>query len=306
MYRYRILTGILCLTFILAARAVLSATLDTSVTAAPAVVTLTQSEYQWFANEDALTPTSPLAVENASVGVPAEGTAIRLRVNIKDTSLALGTGALFSLQFSENSSSTGWTGISSSTEWVFYDNASVADGQVIISPVLSTSNTGESYGESNPSAASPNAIAPGEYGEWDWVIKNNSASLSSNWFFRMVYSSTTLDAYSRFPSLTATSTPEAPPPPSSPPSGNSGNNNAPPVLHPPLPPVKIPPKTPVASVIVDNVDLNSDRRVDIRDFSIFLYYLDNVFLSDSIRADFSRDGKISLADLSILLYYWVE
>lgn len=279
-----------------------AATVGTTVTAMPARTILTQSNYRWYENSDALTPTVDLAPENTAVGTPAAGTVVRLRMNILDASLELDAGTTFALQYS-NSASSGWTDIGSGTAWIFADNASVADRQNIVTTVLSASGVGETYNESNPTQGTPNAISPDQKGEWDWVIQNNSAARSSDWFFRMVYTSTTLDAYDTYPRLSATSTASSPSSsiPSSPPSGNIGNTN-PPVVHQPLPPVR-PAPSPVPAAIVDRVDLNGDRKIDMRDFSILLYYFGSTG-TDFGSSDFNGDGKVTMADVSILLYYW--
>ena len=275
----------------------------TAVTATPARTILTQSAYRWYENIDALTPTTDLAPENTAVGTPVAGATVRLRMNVLDSSLQLGTGETFNLQYS-NSTSSGWTDVESGAAWIFGDNASVADGQNIVTTALNTSDTGETYNESSPTQGTPNAILPTERGEWDWVIQNNSAAQGSDWFFRMVYaSSTALDVYDAYPRLSATSTASSPATstPSLPPSGNFGNTGSP-AVHPPLPPIK-PTPSPVPAAIVDRVDLNGDRKIDMRDFSILLFYFGRVGI-DFGPSDFNGDNKVTMADVSILLYYW--
>lgn len=284
---------------------VFAAVLNTSVVAITPTITLTQSDYRWYQNIDTLTPTVGLGVENAVTSTPNAGTTIRLRINILDTLLDLGSGATFTLQYSLSTSS-GWADIATSTSWIFSDNPSVADGQVIASTVLSDSDVGETYNESNPTAATPNAVTVGNKGEWDWAIKNNSAATSSDWFFRMIYSSSTpLDFYTNYPALTAVSV-QPPAPPPTPPSG--GGSFGVPATPPTAPPLHQPfpypgEKPPVPSQIVDLLDLNGDRRIDMADFSILLFYWGRQ--GNAIRRyDFNHDSVVDLADVSILLYYW--
>ena len=49
------------------------------------------------------------------------------------------------------------------------------------------------------------------------------------------------------------------------------------------------------------IDLNGDRLVDIRDFSILLY---NWGTPKDPRADLNSDGVVNLIDVSIMLYWW--
>lgn len=297
--------GIGCVVFTLLLSITLNvisaATLGTSVLTTAASVTLTESDYRFYSNADTLTPTSGLAAENTAAATPSIGTIIRLRMNILDTGVELSSGATFALQYS-SATSSGWTDLTSSTAWTFSDNASVADGQVIATTLLSDSDVGGSYSESNPTAGSPNAIPLTQKGEWDWVIKNESAAATSPWYFRMIYSSSTpLDAYTNYPALTGQSTPTPPP------GGGGGQDpvvpgtGSPLPVRPPLAPPR--PQPPTAAFIVDRVDLNGDRRIDMRDFSILLYYFGRTG-SEIRRYDFSNDNRIGIADLSILLYYW--
>jgi hypothetical protein len=50
-------------------------------------------------------------------------------------------------------------------------------------------------------------------------------------------------------------------------------------------------------------DFNKDKRVDIVDLSVFLYYLGNP-TADFYWRDLNDDGVLDIVDLSIILYYW--
>jgi len=50
------------------------------------------------------------------------------------------------------------------------------------------------------------------------------------------------------------------------------------------------------------VDLNSDSRINLVDFSIAAYWYKRP--SPSSKVDFNNDGKVNLVDFSILAYYW--
>ncbi len=288
-----------------------SVNVSTTFVLAPTTIVLTQNSYRWYDNIDALTPSNPLtAGESSPTSTPAGGTVLRLRMNIVDSGLGIGAGATFKLQYA-NSTSGSWTDISTSTAWVLYDNPSVADGQVIVTTVLASSNMGESYCESNPTAAMPSPILQGQSGEWDWVVANNYADTASNWFFRMVYSSSTeLDNYSGYPELTAVVPPSPPTPPA--PSGGGGGGvvgvgagqtllpSQPATTTPylPIPPPFVPPA-------MQCIDYNGDNRVDMIDLSILLYHYGETG-PDIGCFDLNHDGIVDFPDISILMYYWTS
>lgn len=299
----------LALVFASNAHAATNTSVTSTVSVTTQTLTVTQSEYRWYQNLNAVTPTTPRASENAATTTPETNAVLRLRMNLLASGLTLPSGSTFTLQFS-NSTSSGFTNVGTSTgAWIFADNAGVADGLTIPSTVLTSSNQPESYNESNPTAASPNALAPGDYGEWDWVIANNAAATSSAWYFRMIYSSSTvLDAYTRYPSLSAA---VAPPTPlvdtgggggggSSFLVGNytpSGTKRLPPELEPLIPP------TPCESEVVQRIDLNYDCKVDLIDLSILLYYYEHTGPEVS-RYDFNDNDVVDFPDVSILMFYW--
>jgi hypothetical protein len=275
--------------------------ITTKLVTVPAVVTLTQGDYRWYENVNSLTPVTALATEDQEITTPSAGSVLRLRMNVQDTQLQLASGATFKLQYA-NSTSSGWVDVGTSTAWVFFDNPSVADGQIIVDTLLSSSNVGESYDESNPSAATPNNILPGQRGEWDWVLANNSADTQSNWFFRMVYASgTALDAYLNFPALAAASPPPPPPPPAGGGGGSvSGGGNFPATTA--KPPIFYPP--PLIPPALQFVDLNGDNRVDIVDLSILLYHYGES--GPNLPWDLDGDGVVDFPDISIMMFYWTS
>lgn len=292
---------------------VFGATTTTSTVIVTGQAVLTQSDYRWYVNGNVLTPTSSLASENTATTTPASGSRIRLRMNLL-AGEAQNSGLLFKLQYS-NSTSSGFTDIGTTSTWIFYDNAGVADGQIIATTLLTNSNTGESYGESNPSAASPNSILANQYGEWDWVLENNSADTGQNWYFRMIYSSgTVLDAYTRFPALSAvsaaTTTPTSTPPSSGGTSGGGGGGSLvfPKPIFPvfdPEGPTKPRPDSPCDNIALQKADLSGDCRVDLIDLSILLYYYEDEGPSIA-RYDFNDNGSVDFPDVSVLMFYWTK
>lgn len=294
---------IACLLFLVACRlplVVSAVNVTTKLVTVPAVTTLTQGDYRWYDNINSLTPLTAEALQDQSTTTPSSAGILRLRMNVSDIYLKLNAGTVFKLQYS-NSTSSGWTDLSTSTAWVFFDNPGVADGYPIPTAILSSSNVGESYSESNPSAIAPNDINPGQSGEWDWVVMNNSADAQSSWFFRMVYASgTVLNAYSNFPALTSAPPPPPPPPP---PSGGGGSyivgggnfpatTTKPPIFYPP----------PLIPPAFQRADFNGDNRVDIVDLSILLYHYGET--GPNLPWDLDNDGVVDFPDISIMMFYW--
>ncbi len=275
----------------------------TSTVVVQSAAALTQSTYRWYSNTDALTPVTASASENTGIDTPATGSALRLRMNLS-AGASIASGLAFKLQFS-NSSSSGFADIGTSTAWIFNDNASVADGANIVTTVLSDSSVAESYSESNPTVSSPSSFVSGQKAEWDWSIKNNSAGTTSSWYFRMIYSSSTvLDTYSNYPTLNgvaaATSTPSG---------GQTtvsvgGGGLILPTIK--LPKLKEPEKRPISpcdDVILQKVDLSGDCLVDLVDLSILLYYYERSG-SDISRYDFNDNGIVDFPDISVMMFYW--
>ena len=94
------------------------------------------------------------------------------------------------------------------------------------------------------------------------------------------------------PTPTPTPSPTPTPTPTPTPPLPGGTGFLPPKPRPfPLPPV------------LAKVDFNQDRRVDIVDLSILLFYWDK---SGAVIEpfDFNADGRVDLVDVSILMYYW--
>ncbi|MFQ5860405.1 MAG: hypothetical protein ACE5IG_02505, partial [Dehalococcoidia bacterium] len=179
-------------------------------TAAPPAPTLSQEDYRWYANADAVQPTTALATENTAITNTTPGTVYRLRMNVEDAGAELPAGEVFKLQYSTSTLGP-WTDVgalASAEIWRGFDNLTPADGATVSATLLTTSTVVETYEETNNSATTPNAILVSGRGEWDWVVENNGAAESTTYFFRMVKGdATALDAYTTYPQLsTAAST----------------------------------------------------------------------------------------------------
>ncbi len=264
---------------------------------------LTQRDYRWYSNINSLTPTTALTSENASFDTPGAGSVLRLRMNLT-AGVVANSGLTFKLQFS-NSTSSGFADLGTSTAWIFNNNSGVADGAIIVTTLLTNSDVGESYGESNPSAASPNALAVGEDGEWDWALLNNAATTSLSWYFRMVFSSgTAIDSYTRYPTLSAVSPATSSPPAGGGTPGGGGALLFPlPISLPDLIPGKPKIPSPCDNVNLQRVDLSGDCLVDLIDLSILLYYYEREGPAIS-RYDFNDNNRVDFPDVSVMMFYW--
>ena len=166
---------------------------------------LGQADYRWHTNADDVQPGSALAAENAPITSTTDGTAYRVRINAENTGASLAAGQTYKLQFSTSTSGP-WTdmgGIGSGEIWRGFDNPAPADGATVSSAILGSSTVLETYEEANNSAPTPNAIANGDFGEWDWVVQQNGADIGTTYFFRMVESGgTALSSYANYPQAT--------------------------------------------------------------------------------------------------------
>jgi len=87
----------------------------------------------------------------------------------------------------------------------------LGDGSTLLTTLLSTSDTVETYEEENDSVVNPNAISVGNEGEWDWVIKNNAALAGTGYCFRMIGADgLALNEYAQYPQLITNDVPTTP------------------------------------------------------------------------------------------------
>ncbi len=191
----------------------------------------TQSDYQFFANANALTPTDPWPPGGADLGEDspidsssysvASGNILRIRMNVTVTNSTSTIGKdAFKLQYvaaSDCTSALNWTDVASmsspSAPWRGYNNGSVANHTTLSTLLLSLSQRAEDYVEENPSTSTPTQIGIGEYGEYDWVVQQNGASAGTNYCFRMVRSDgTPLSSYVNYPQVLTNAAPETPMP----------------------------------------------------------------------------------------------
>ena len=173
--------------------------------ASPPTLLLAQRDYAWYENADALTPTSALREDNTPHALTGVGQTVRLRMSVQVDGVQLpATSETFRLQYATDKGGP-WTevgGVGSASIWRGADNAAVADGAALASGLLATSDSTQTYEEANPSATNPVAVSVGEWTEWDWVVQENGAPLSTSYLFRMVRAGgTPLESYTRYPTV---------------------------------------------------------------------------------------------------------
>ncbi len=187
---------------------------------------LTQTHFKWFANTNALTPTDawPQGGDNLLEDepipngyAPNSAAILRLRLAILDESVALsGSSTAFTLQWAEGSvcdPSLSWSdvgAIGSSTPWRGYNNVAVADGTVLPTRVLSSTDVSGTYEEENDTTVNPYTLSPNDEGEWDFVIQNNATSGTSYCFRVRKNDGTLLNIYDQYPQLITNSAPDTP------------------------------------------------------------------------------------------------
>lgn len=189
---------------------------------------LTQQAYRWYVNANSATTTDPWPVgatdlnENepiTQIYAPAYGDVLRLRMSLRNENVTLSSGGLtLKLQYAQGatcSASMTWRDVgaigSSTAAWRGYNNASVSDGTGLSAPPkISSADVLATYEEENPSATNPNAVAPGQEAEWDWVIEHRASS-SIPYCFRVITAQgELLNAYASYPQLITNSRPNAP------------------------------------------------------------------------------------------------
>lgn len=193
-------------------------------------VNLILSDYVWYVDNDALTPTdrwgNPDLGEHVAITVlpipsaqpPNLGQELRLRVKILVNGNNLNAGAItLKLQFNATNSSlctaaTGtWTDVGTSADttkaWR-YATSNVTDGATLWAGTNNSvfsvqSNVAQNYIKSFTYGTNPNSAAIGQYMEFDFHIQNYSAPGATQYSFRVLENNGTLmSQYDFCPTLT--------------------------------------------------------------------------------------------------------
>jgi len=175
-----------------------------------------QSVYRWFENDNSTDVGSPLAAQDTAATAPYQGNAFRLRMglHLSDRDLAVGDKA-FKLQYAARSGScdTGFSGESyldvavASGAIRYFNNPAPVDGANLTPNINDPTHSGhatvgQTYEESN-NFTSTSTVSIGEDGLWDFSLVDHSATPTTSYCFRIVYSDgATLDSYTTIPEIT--------------------------------------------------------------------------------------------------------
>ena len=165
---------------------------------------LTQEDYRWYDNIDAVQPTTGLANENTALTAQASGAVYQLRMSVSNGGNNVGAGAIFRLQYATSTAGTWFDvgGVGSGTIWRGFDNPTPADGAAITTLLVnSDSQARQTYEEANP-ATTLRPFGKNRTAEWGWVLENNGAAGTTTYFFQMIRNDgTQLLAYTNYPEL---------------------------------------------------------------------------------------------------------
>ena len=138
---------------------------------------LTQADYRWYDNADAVQPTTALAAENTAITAQPPGALYQLRMSAANAGNNIGAGAVFRLQFSTSTSGP-WTdvgGLGSGTIWRGFDNPTPAAGVALPTPLVNSDHVAPpASAEANPpttphfSTDTPHGTADGQQGTGRW------------------------------------------------------------------------------------------------------------------------------------------
>lgn len=179
-----------------------------------------QDNWQWWNNINALNPLAYRASERVGINNINLADTVRLRLAAGPVSQdLLANSQDFKLQYGYGSTtcsaaSMTWVDVGTTTStssWRSFDNSLVEDGSSTGATLLSNTALFQSYEEDNPSVLNPQALADGTFGEYDWVVYNNSATSALQYCFRLIRSSgSVLKTYNYYPWLVTAASNTAP------------------------------------------------------------------------------------------------
>ncbi len=180
-----------------------------------------QQSYRWRDDStDLNTSGGWLAAENTSVSAQPKNTDLRLRLRVANHGTTPEDSArTYELQFANKSgncsASTGWTGISdSSDDFELYDSGNISPDGELTSPGLLSNGDGFSFvsGEGREVADTTGSIGPMSdeaYTELEYALRPTDDAVTGRTYCFRLYdtaSATTLDTYTEYPELTIEST----------------------------------------------------------------------------------------------------
>jgi hypothetical protein len=185
-----------------------------------AETSIRQTQYRFYADNDALTPTDPWPAGASDLGENAaitdsdnplgEGERTRIRVGLYINNASLPAQSVsfklqHALRITTCSAIGSWSDVDTAGAggvWRAYAGTPVGGTELTgeDSLLLSASNIAGTYEEDSPSVNNPNSAEVGDYIEYDWLIEHNAAIQQSSYCFRMVeHDGTLLDGYEVYP-----------------------------------------------------------------------------------------------------------
>lgn len=191
---------------------------------------ITQNYYRFYVDNDLLDPDDPwpAGVDNVGDNTPvtiyndpiAIGESVRLRMTLQVNAAKMNPGVdTFKLQYGEMSGTCGgiqesdWRNLggpsSTTVLWRAHDG-SETDGTALSGDpptggdlnLTAVADVAGTYEETNPTAAVPFRVDPGEDVEYDWSIENYAAKEKTDYCFRMIEANgTLLEDYIRHPTM---------------------------------------------------------------------------------------------------------
>jgi len=154
-----------------------------------------ETHYRWYENNNANTPITALADENAKLNLIPANRQVRLRMLVQNGEPEVPSNVLsLKLQYGESpicETVPTWTDVwddsASWEDWYLFDNAWVADGATLTSSLLFWGgHVLQTYSESIPTLTNPNAIPVNQWAEWDFSLQQNIAASWDQYCFRIV------------------------------------------------------------------------------------------------------------------------
>lgn len=192
---------------------------------------ITQNDYRFYVDNDALDPTDPwpAGVDDVGDNTPvtvndgpiAMGDTVRIRMTLAISAAKMNPGVdTFKLQFGEMEGATctaigedKWFDVgdigSTTALWRGHNGTPVDGTPLSTDPptvgdlnITAVSDVAGTYEEQNPTAAVPYQVDPGEDVEYDWAIEHNGAKEKVSYCFRMVESGgALLKGYNDYPTM---------------------------------------------------------------------------------------------------------
>lgn len=145
-----------------------------------------QSRYRWFSNTNSEPVAGDaLAAENTAITGVANGTVLRLRLQVQNDMSYSWVGSYVALRYREGTTGA-WTNLGSSAHWN-YANGLGSNGSQVTTTLLTSSTVKQHYVENSPSVASA-SVGTSAYTEWDFSVTPvwSNVAKGADYYFKLV------------------------------------------------------------------------------------------------------------------------